>query len=177
MRRRPVGIIERVILHHSASAFGDVDLIRSWHLKRGFEEVGYHFIITNGKRTAKSKYDPSFDGILQYGRALHEVGAHCRNQNGNSVGICMVGNGEQTDAQWKTLSDLFDTLLSRCSGLNRRSLYVHRQFDQTECPGFDREYAQGRIAQVKCQPSQQAQPAEQDEPEIPVEKAESDEQT
>jgi len=40
--------IDRVFLHCSASdvpAHDNVETIRAWHVARGFDDIGYHFLI------------------------------------------------------------------------------------------------------------------------------------
>lgn len=55
-----------------------VETIRGWHLKREFDDVGYHYVIRR-------------DGIVENGRPLGNVGAHVRGYNRGSVGICLIG--------------------------------------------------------------------------------------
>ena len=59
-------------------------------LHRGFRDIGYHFYITR-------------DGEIHRGRALEKVGAHCRNHNAHSVGVCYEGgldaNGKPKDTR------------------------------------------------------------------------------
>jgi N-acetylmuramoyl-L-alanine amidase len=73
--------INKIILHCSATPEGrhhDVADIRRWHLKRGFNDIGYHFLI-------------HIDGTVEEGRPLNKQGAHCSGQNRGSIGICYVG--------------------------------------------------------------------------------------
>ena len=77
----PTKRIKQVILHCSATPEGKdvtVDTIREWHLARGFNDIGYHFVIYR-------------DGSIHQGRNIDTVGAHCTNQNSNSVGVCYIG--------------------------------------------------------------------------------------
>lgn len=52
------------------------------HLKRGFLDIGYHYVITR-------------DGTLETGRPDNVSGAHARGYNHTSIGICMVGGVRQ----------------------------------------------------------------------------------
>ncbi len=52
--------------------------IRKWHLKRGWEDVGYHFVIRRS-------------GVCERGRALHRQGAHVKHHNKRNIGVCLVG--------------------------------------------------------------------------------------
>ena len=52
---------------------------RTDHIRhRRFRDIGYHFYITR-------------DGEIHRGRPLEQVGAHCRNHNRHSVGVCYEG--------------------------------------------------------------------------------------
>lgn len=70
-----------IVFHCSATRatqnIGATEIDRM-HRDRGFDRIGYHFVI---KR----------DGSLEQGRELDEVGAHVQGHNSNSVGVCMVG--------------------------------------------------------------------------------------
>ena len=57
-----------------------VEKVTSWHKNRGFDTIGYHYLI---KR----------DGTLQVGRDEDVVGAHAVAVNGTSVGVALVGGG------------------------------------------------------------------------------------
>lgn len=70
--------VQKHIIHCSDSTFGDVAEIRRWHIARGFNDVGYHFVIRR-------------DGEVEMGRTLETIGAHCKGHNTNSIGTCLVG--------------------------------------------------------------------------------------
>ncbi|MCF8304452.1 MAG: N-acetylmuramoyl-L-alanine amidase [Bacteroidales bacterium] len=98
----------KIILHCSASPFGNAALIAKWHVKdRKWSGIGYHYVILNGWITS-SIYHPGFNGHIETGRPLDndpvvnnsEMGAHVRGHNHNSVGVCLIGNsGKFTDEQ------------------------------------------------------------------------------
>ena len=76
--------INKIIVHCSATPEGkafSVDDIRRWHLKRGFADIGYHFVIY-------------LDGSVHVGRPLAKAGAHCKGHNAHSVGVCYIGGCE-----------------------------------------------------------------------------------
>ena len=100
----------KVIIHHSASGFGNAALIDHWHRERGWSGIGYHGVILNGWLTSKL-YNRHFDGIIESGRPFDddnlidpwETGAHTRGKN-HKIGVCMIGNnGQFTDKQLKSL--------------------------------------------------------------------------
>lgn len=85
--------IEKIIIHCSASTWGNVSVIRKWHKKRGFSDIGYHKVILNGYETYEdfmSKNKQS-DGLLELGRPESVVGAHVKGMNTTSIGICLIG--------------------------------------------------------------------------------------
>jgi len=108
--------------------------IDSWHQQRGFKSpsgihCGYHVII---KRC----------GMIEQGRPYHEVGAHCRGHNRNSLGICLVGgmddsgkpDSNYTMAQLETLSILCADLDTEFPGI---IFSGHRDYSNKACPVFD----------------------------------------
>lgn len=85
-----------IVLHCSMSEFGDSELIKDWHLKRGFDDIGYNFVICNGFLNPRSKYNKDFDGLIQIGRDRNYIGAHCKGYNESHYGICLIGNKKFT---------------------------------------------------------------------------------
>jgi N-acetylmuramoyl-L-alanine amidase len=77
--------INEIIIHCSATPEGrdvTVEEIRQWHLDRGFNDIGYHYII-------------DLDGVVHDGRPIEKPGAHCVKHNTHSLSICYIGG---TDA-------------------------------------------------------------------------------
>jgi|TARA_R110001606_G_scaffold398504_1_gene577724 N-acetyl-anhydromuramyl-L-alanine amidase AmpD len=101
--------IKKLVVHCSATRpdhFVDRDIINEWHKKRGFNQIGYHFVILR-------------DGTIQNGRPPVVMGAHAKGHNKGSLGICLVGGLNQetgraennyTPAQMDTLEKLLDSL-------------------------------------------------------------------
>lgn len=85
--------IDSIIVHCSATKAGqdfttaDIDC---WHRERGFNGIGYHYVIR-------------LDGKLEKGRDVALAGAHCKGWNERSVGICYIGgldeNGRPADTR------------------------------------------------------------------------------
>lgn len=70
-----------IILHCSATREGQdikAETIKQWHKERGFDDIGYHYVI-------------DLDGTIEKGRDESLVGAHCKGHNATSIGICYVG--------------------------------------------------------------------------------------
>ena len=77
--------IKEIILHCSATPEGKdytVETIRKWHLARGFNDIGYHYVIYR-------------DGSIHKGRPIEKAGAHTTGHNSYSIGICYIGGVEK----------------------------------------------------------------------------------
>ena len=83
--------INKLIIHCSDSSFGDAAVIDSWHKERGWDGIGYHYVVLNGFRKSGQNYNPVEDGLVEPGRPIVRVGAHCRGHNTNSIGVCLIG--------------------------------------------------------------------------------------
>jgi len=128
--------IDLIVLHCSATPNGrrtTVEEIRSWHLARGFEDIGYHYVIYT-------------DGSLHPGRDEDVPGAHALGYNRTSIGICMVGGvggpdpknpGQYSQAQWETLRLAVEDLRTRYPGITK--IVGHRDLPKVNklCPSFD----------------------------------------
>ena len=104
-----------IIVHCSDSSFGNAALISRWHTLpvpdgRGWDAIGYHYVILNGRLSAYKTHS-RYDGHIETGRPLDddkdmeldEKGAHAFGYN-NSVGICLIGlPGVFSEAQLRAL--------------------------------------------------------------------------
>lgn len=121
----------KYIVIHAADTPADMDIgveeIRLWHLRRGWFDVGYHWIIRR-------------DGTIEDGRPHDRPGAHARGFNHISLGICLVGgkDGEDnfTDDQWDALAGLVKGLKVGNPGAE---VLGHRDLPNVNklCPCFD----------------------------------------
>ena len=128
--------IKRIIIHQSASRFGDAALIDQWHKKRGFDCIGYHYVVLND-HPKSSHVNMGTDGQLQFGRPIQDIGAHCKGHNKDSIGICLISAGKVTKAQNKTLKHLVESLMVQYN-ISSDDVYGHYEFNpKKSCPGFD----------------------------------------
>lgn len=133
---RKISDIEKIIIHCSDSDFGDVNLINSWHKARGWKGCGYHFIITNGVATQGKPYNLKLDGLIQRGRLINEVGAHCRGYNETSVGVCLIGRRHFTGKQlYSSLPRLLFALV-KIFDLKSENIHGHNEFSGKTCPNI-----------------------------------------
>lgn len=132
--------IDKVILHCSDSdiaAHDDIKVIKKWHLARKFKDVGYHYFIRK-------------DGLIQKGRDILQVGAHCKGENSTSIGICLSGRYKFTDYQFIALERLIAALNIRLN--NCFTIHPHNEFSDKSCPNFSVE--EFKIKYIdKCQPT------------------------
>ncbi len=83
-------------------------------------------------------------GKVDGGRRLDHIGAHAGGQNGDSIGICMIGglgedwkptDKEYTEEQWDSLELLVFALQDKLDwGL---SVHGHNEYAAKACPCFD----------------------------------------
>lgn len=127
--------LNEVIIHCSVSTWGDVNVIRKWHLERKFSDCGYHFVIMNGFRKHKSKYYHYLDGLIEIGRPLRRQGAHTRGHNKGTIGICLIGNGSYTPKQFDSLERLIILLIR---DFEIKKISGHSDYAKgRKCPQFD----------------------------------------
>ena len=67
-----------VVVHHTRSHDVDIDIVRQWHQERGWDEVGYHFLIRS-------------DGSVEEGCSLERAGCHARGRNQTHLGVALSG--------------------------------------------------------------------------------------
>ena len=128
------GMVERkateiIVVHHSDTPSGNVAAFRRHHvLVNGWSDVGYHFVVCNGKGGA--------DGEVQVGRDEKYQGAHAGNpkpsRNANSIGVCLVGEDTFTEAQREALVALLTRLCKKYK-ITPSAATVQRHHEK--CPG------------------------------------------
>ena len=133
--------IDEIIVHCTASPEGQdqtVAQIKAGHLKRGFSDVGYHYIIYR-------------DGTVHEGRNVDISGAHAEGHNSHSIGVVYVGGVENRPgvpyAQLKAKDTRTEQQKASLMALlmDLRKLYPtariigHRDVDThgKACPSFD----------------------------------------
>ena len=126
--------ITRYILHYlgwpkdSAPTKGQqtVNEIKTVHLRRGYHNIGYHYLIDQ-------------NGIVYDGRPDAQEGAHCLGFNPGSIGInIMLKVGETpSDKAIKALVGLLRELKSAYGcPISSKTIYGHCDFLATACPGL-----------------------------------------
>ena len=101
------------------------------HKARGWDGVGYDFVVGNGTDTADGEIETTFRWREQ------RDGAHAKGWNDLAIGICLVGNFEVTDptpAQKASLVRLVRHLRRRFEVPPQR-VVGHGALGDTACPG------------------------------------------
>jgi len=126
-----------VIIHHSGTTRGNVRDMDRYHREERRMENGlaYHFVIGNGNGMGDGEIaiGPRWKKQLEGGHLASTA------QNRISIGICLVGNFEESrpsPRQMKSLKDLVHYLQIRC-GIDKSRVRTHRQVNirPTVCPG------------------------------------------
>lgn len=124
--------IKEIIVHCSATREGrdyTVEDIRKWHKQRGFNDIGYHYVIYR-------------DGSIHEGRDINLVGAHCTNHNAYSIGICYIGGCKVDGLSPKDTrtQEQKDALLKLLRELKKKYPYAtihgHYEYANKSCPNF-----------------------------------------
>jgi hypothetical protein len=129
--------VDSIIIHCSDSEFGCVDVIDLWHRQRGWNGIGYHFVITNGRLTSDQGYSGFNDGLIQTGRYINLVGAHCKGFNKRSIGICLIGKHGFTAKQlYQALPELLGKLMLEYD-ISIEQVRGHCEFSKAKtCPNI-----------------------------------------
>jgi len=126
---------EYIVVHTAAFSGKDCDrdLIDEWHRARGWNGIGYHYVIINDRHAALQ------DGTVQSGRPAGTPGAHVEGLNMRSIGICCAGNGDVdpfTGAQLESLVKLISTLIDDHPALGVDSVIGHREVNRLVADGL-----------------------------------------
>ncbi|MCU0627841.1 MAG: peptidoglycan recognition protein family protein, partial [Gemmatimonadaceae bacterium] len=136
--------VRGIVLHLTASPFGDARQVDRWHRERGFSGIGYHHVILNGVRISGRQYNVADDGVHERGRAETVQGAHCAagGMNRVTLGVSCIGTPDRvptgaqrapatvttkpymTARQFATLVELLATLCTKYS-LDPRGTFAH----------------------------------------------------
>ncbi len=135
--KKKIRSIELLVVHCSASdnpKHDNIETIKKWHTERGFvgpdgirgteDDIGYHYLIVNS-------------GEVFHGRAEENIGAHVKDHNAKSIGICLTGLNKFSDAQKNSLGILLKNLCTKYN-LKKMDVLGHCDLDNNKtCPNFD----------------------------------------
>ncbi|HEX2972928.1 MAG TPA: peptidoglycan recognition family protein [Tepidisphaeraceae bacterium] len=124
-----------IVIHHSATPSGSAASFDQAHRLKGWDELGYHFVIGNGIGSP--------DGRIEVGpRWVHQKhGAHAKTPdnrfNDFGIGICLVGNFDldrPTAAQIRSVARL-TAYLMQTYHIGADHVLGHSDCKPTDCPG------------------------------------------
>ena len=124
--------INKIIVHCSATKEGNnvtASTIDQWHKDRGWRCIGYHYVV-------------ALDGTIEYGRSIYETGAHVKNQNEGSIGVCYIGGlGSSMEAKDTRTPEQKESLLLLLKTLKKMhpaaTIHGHNEFSTKACPCFN----------------------------------------
>jgi N-acetylmuramoyl-L-alanine amidase len=124
--------INKIIVHCSATKEGNnvtASTIDQWHKDRGWRCIGYHYVV-------------ALDGTIEYGRSIYETGAHVKNQNEGSIGVCYIGGlGSSMEAKDTRTLEQKESLLLLLKTLKKMhpaaTIHGHNEFSTKACPCFN----------------------------------------
>jgi|GEM_PF-372866 len=125
-----------IVIHHSASVTGSATEFDKWHRQKGWDGLGYHFVIGNNTGSG--------DGQVEVGYRWNKqaAGAHAGNAeyNQHGIGICLVGdfqNGGRPSARQMASLRQLTRFLQVKTGVPTSEVVGHCNVPdkKTECPG------------------------------------------
>ncbi len=124
--------IDKIIIHCSATPEGvevSTATIDDWHKQRGWRGIGYHYVVL-------------LDGTIEYGRSIYKTGAHVKNHNKGSIGICYIGGlDDHLDPKDTRTEEQKESLLLLLKTLKKMhpeaTIHGHNEFSAKACPCFD----------------------------------------
>jgi N-acetyl-anhydromuramyl-L-alanine amidase AmpD len=124
-----------IVLHHSATPAGSAAAFDKAHRDKGWDQLGYHFVIGNG--------NGSSNGLVEIGSRwpIQKYGAHTKTAdnryNDFGIGVCLVGNFDSarpTQQQIDATARLVGWLMARYN-IPPERVITHGQAKPTACPG------------------------------------------
>lgn len=123
--KKPLRPVQRVFIHCTASdnpAHDNIETIVTWHRKRGFNGVGYHFLILKS-------------GAVVIGRDIERIPAAQEGNNTGSIAICLTGLHQFSAEQFAALRHLCADIDDEYNG--RVTFHGHCEVSNKSCPVFD----------------------------------------
>jgi len=110
------------------------DMIDQWHRDQGWRGIGYHGVIAP-------------DGSYAQGRKFTEIGAHVRERNRGTIGLCLIPARLTVSSQFlRTFEDYYTTaqytalkgkIAAICAMTDIRRVSGHNDYTNMKtCPGF-----------------------------------------
>jgi hypothetical protein len=126
---------QAIVIHHSATPMGGAARFDREHREKGWDELGYDFVIGNGTETGDGQVEVGSRWVKQ------KIGAHAKTPdnwyNEHGIGICLVGNFDSarpSPAQMRSLAKLVSFMM-RTYHIPADHIVGHGDTKATQCPG------------------------------------------
>jgi N-acetyl-anhydromuramyl-L-alanine amidase AmpD len=128
-----------IMIHHTATTHGNAAEINGWHKDRGWEGVGYDFVINNGNGARDGIVEVTFRWKEQIPGA-HVGGTPNNWANVNGIGVCLVGDFSKRPPSRKQMASLTKLVrfLQKRYRVPTSRIYTHKNTPDahpTDCPG------------------------------------------
>ena len=127
---------ESIVIVHSGEPAGSPADIAQQHQSLGYDGLGFHFVIGNGKRMGDGEIHVGYRWLdQQTGADLDGVNAGFSTTS--AIEICLVGDGDRrpfSDEQLYRLAQLVDALSDKL-GIDADSIHLHKDLAGTSSPG------------------------------------------
>jgi hypothetical protein len=133
-----------IIIHHTATPSGAMARIDQAHRAKGWECIGYDFVVGNGTDSRDGQVEVSPRWTYQM------IGAHTKSDDNRfnkwGIGIVMVGNFDQTRPSPKQIQSISQLVayLMKTYRIPPDRILAHRDTKATDCPGKYTSVAQIR---------------------------------
>ena len=127
-----------IVIHHSATPRGAARSLHLMHKRRGWDGLGYHFVVGNGTESGSGQVELGFRWKVQ------REGAHVRVKpndsnfwNKHAIGVCLVGDFMKRgpgDRQFDAAVELVRRLCAQYD-IPPSRVRNHGQIMSTFCPG------------------------------------------
>ncbi len=127
---------DSIVIVHSASPSASAADIAEAHKALGYDGLGFHFVIGNGKRMGDGEIHVGYRWLDQRsGAELSGVGSGFNSNN--AIEICLVGDGDRrpfSDEQMYRLAQLVSALSDEL-GIDNERVFLHKNLAGTSSPG------------------------------------------
>lgn len=114
---------DAIVLHHAAARTASPEDVHRWHRAQGWAGIGYHLYVRK-------------DGSVHAGRPLRATGAHVRDHNSHTLGVCCEGDYDaETAMPQAQLQALREVLAYLKTQYPDAAVKRHRDYGGTVCPG------------------------------------------
>jgi len=127
---------DSIVIVHSGQPAGSPADIAQEHKSLGYDGLGFHFVIGNGKRMGDGEIHVGYRWLDQQAGA-DLSGINSGFNSSNAIEICLVGDGDRrpfSEEQLYRLAQLVESLSDEL-GIGADSIHLHKDLAGTSSPG------------------------------------------